>query len=165
MFDIIDILLVVIHIVAVICWIGGLIFFDIILQPTITLLSPNEAVKLSQGVTKRLMPLISGAIIIVAATGLLVIGYRGALSFNILFVEIYGNVILIKIILFVAMLAIGLIIARIGLQFAKHAKLISHATLTTAYKVRKQIRLLSRITIILGIIEVYLGVMLRISTG
>lgn len=155
--DVIHLTLGWIHLLAVIFWIGGAIFFDMILQPSLKSISPDQLGKLNQAVVKRFMPLVWGAIIIIAATGLLQANYIGVLSSNVLFGTGYGNVLLVKMVIFLVMLMIGLVITRVGIRLSRGA------TPEYAMRAQKQIKILSEANIVLGIIVVLLAVTLRIG--
>ncbi|MFQ5950926.1 MAG: hypothetical protein ACE5KH_02440, partial [Candidatus Geothermarchaeales archaeon] len=66
--DIYQIALGWIHLLAVITWVGGSIFADRILAPSLTSVPPNHAGKLFQAVSKRFTPLAWVAVGLIATT-------------------------------------------------------------------------------------------------
>jgi hypothetical protein len=74
MANIIQMVLDFIHIVAVMIWMGGGIYFFIIVQPSLAGLPPDQAGRLAGGMVKKFTPIAWGSIITIGVIGLL---YRG----------------------------------------------------------------------------------------
>ncbi|MFQ5871056.1 MAG: CopD family protein [Candidatus Geothermarchaeales archaeon] len=146
-----------VHVFAVIAVVGGSVFSDRILQPSLQSISPDQAGKLFEAVAKRFTALVWLAIITIAATGLLRADYFGALTTDILLRTTYGTILLTKMVLFAAMIIIALIITMIGLRLAK--------PLSQEYvkQAQTRIKILSRTNIVLSIIVVLLAVALRVG--
>ncbi|MDJ0270629.1 MAG: CopD family protein [Aigarchaeota archaeon] len=69
----------------------------------------------------------------------------------------YGLVLLAKMFIFLIMVTIGLILTRIGLKLAKGA------SPEYAQKAQKNIKVLSEINIVLGVVVILLAVALRVG--
>ncbi|MDJ0269616.1 MAG: CopD family protein [Aigarchaeota archaeon] len=81
----------------------------------------------------------------------------GALTLSVLLTITYGLILLAKMSIFLIMVVIGLAITKMSLKLAKGA------SPEYAQKAQKNIKVMSEINIILGVIVILLVVMLRIG--
>jgi len=95
------------HLIGVTFWVGGIFVNTLVLMPSLQAISPTERGKLLGTFLKRLTPLVWGAIALVVVTGFIstndVIGFPTLFSFN----TLYGNLLLVKIVLVVVMILNG----------------------------------------------------------
>ncbi len=165
MHDPADLILGWIHLLSIIIWIGGAIFYDRILQTSLKTIAPDQAGKLVQDIMKRFIPLVWVSLIAVAATGLLRAGARGVLTSNALASTSYGNLLLAKMSLFLVIIVIGVVITRTGLKLFKLAPPASQGVPlgpppAFVIKAQQRIKMLSEINIGLGVVAVLLAVAL-----
>ena len=152
MADIVNLILDSVHLLSVIVWIGGAIFSDRILLPSMSAISPDQAGKLMGGILKRFTPLVWGLISIIGFTGLIRSYLKGSVNISFLLDTSSGNILLLKVALVCTMLAFGLLITRAGLKLSKSP------SPEYALKVRKRIKFLSETNIVVGIIVILLAV-------
>ncbi len=114
MADIIQIVLDFVHIVAVMVWIGGGIYFLRIVQPVLAGLPPDQAGRLAGGMAKRFTPIAMGSIVIIGVVGLLRAFLSGFISTGVLMGTTYGNLLLLKMVLYVVMVIVGVMITRLS---------------------------------------------------
>jgi uncharacterized membrane protein len=112
MADIVRIVLDYAHIVAVMIWMGGGIYFLRIVQPTLATLPPNQAGPITGAILKKFTPIAWGLIIVVGASGLARAFTAGVLNTPILMNTTYGNLMLLKIALFAVMVTVGIIMTK-----------------------------------------------------
>ena len=154
MTDLFMILLNFIHDLGITIWLGGAIFFVTILLPGLNTL-PKEAMPyvgaLNKSITKRWLPLVWSAIVLIILSGLLRAYYFGYLSPDIMFETSTGNHVLSKMILSLIMIILGLAQTNIGLKLSKGA--------TPEYiaKIQKPMKILAYLIIILAVITLALG--------
>ena len=112
MADLVQIVLDYIHIISVMVWIGGGIYFLRIVQPSLTTLPPDQAGKLTGAILKKFTPIAWGLIIILGVGGLVRAFLYGLLDQTILMSTTYGNLLLLKMALYVVMVLVGVTITR-----------------------------------------------------
>ena len=112
MADIIQIVLDYVHIISVMVWIGGGIYFLRIVQPSLAALPPDQAGKLTGAILKKFTPIAWGLIIVIGVGGLLRAFLFGLLDQTILMSTTYGNLLLLKMALYVVMVVVGITITR-----------------------------------------------------
>lgn len=99
--------LIFVHVVGITIWVGGLFVYVLALMPSLTAVVPAERGKLMGAFLKRYVPLNWVALALAVVTGLIltsrVIGFPSLFSFN----TRYGNTLLAKIILVLALIANG----------------------------------------------------------
>jgi copper transport protein len=144
-----------IHIVAVTAWGGGAIFLTFILTPQLAKLPPKDAASLGGEVSKQFTKLGYLSIILIALTGLLRMSLTKTLNLDTLLNSSYGQILLLKILLFLVMIILITQIVSTG------AKLGGVSGPQEAMSLQKRIGLLSKTTISLGIIIILLSVGLR----
>jgi uncharacterized membrane protein len=144
-----------IHILTVIIWGGGAVFLTFILTPKLTVLPPQEASKLGGEVSKLFTKVGWTSIVLIALTGLLRMYSMDALSINFLLTGSYGNTLLLKILIFAAMVILITLITKTGQNLEKAS------SPQEAMALQKRLSTLSKTTIYLGLIVVFLSVGLR----
>ena len=136
----------------IIIWIGGAIFYDRVLAPSMSAISPDQVGKLMGAIGKRFTPLVWGLISIIGITGLIRSYLKGTMNISFLLDTSSGNILLLKAILVCTMLAFGLLITKAGLQLPKSP------SPEYALKIQKRIKLLSERNIVVGIIVILFAV-------
>jgi uncharacterized membrane protein len=151
MADIVLIVLDYVHILSVMVWIGGGIYFLRIVQPSLTALPPDQAGRLTGAILKKFTPIAWGLIIVLGVGGLLRAFLYGLLDQTVLMNTIYGNLLLLKMALYVVMVLVGIIITRTS---------ASIPTLQPQEIPRTQSRLktLAQTNIVLGLITILISV-------
>jgi uncharacterized membrane protein len=152
MVDLLTLVLDWLHILSVVIWIGGGFFMLLILMPSFKVVSPPEAGKLMEAVGKRWLPLVWGAVILVSATGILRAGSLDVLSFNILMETTYGNIILTKMIMVVAMIVLVLVQMRVLIK-------LKAASPENKKRLQKYQGVLAIVMITIGLVIILLAVM------
>ncbi len=155
MADILMVLITWIHIFAFAVWLGGAIFFSLILAPNVTSLPPPDAGKLMGAVEKKFTPIAWTAIVAIALTGLIRMISSGTLSVAFLTGTSYGFTLLVKILIFGAIVVVGYMIT------STSKKLGSASSPEEAMGYQMQIAKLSKTNIAMGIIVVLLAASLR----
>ncbi|MBI2305433.1 MAG: CopD family protein [Chloroflexi bacterium] len=92
------------HLLAATTWVGGLIFMNLVLTPAVSARGIPPAPVRMMGIA-RFRPFAWGSIGVILVTGLVNL-FRGAPSLDFLFATAWGNVILVKIFLFAAMVVV-----------------------------------------------------------
>ena len=152
MVDIVHLILDGVHLLAIMVWIGGAIFLDRILQPSMSSIPPDQAGKLMAGILKRFTPLAGSSFAIIGITGIIRSYLKGSVNIAFLLESSSGNLLLLKAALVCVMLVFGLVLARTG------KKLEKRPSPEDARKIQKRIKLLSETNIGVGIIVVLLAV-------
>jgi len=93
------------HLLATVSWIGGMVFYVLVLIPSMGAIDPPQSGKLLGSVVKRYGPLAWGAIIVLIATGILISRRTGVLGFN--FNTTRGIVLFAKHVAILIMVLIG----------------------------------------------------------
>ena len=109
-----------IHLIGTVTWIGGMIFYVLILMPSMKAIEPSQAGKLVGALTKRYAIFVWGAIILLIVTGILI-----SLNRNVrLFQNTRGILLGIKHIVIACMIIVGAVISKgIGPRLAAPPKL------------------------------------------
>ncbi len=143
-----------IHILAVVTWVGGGIFFDMVLQPNLEALGSQQASQLNQAVAKKFSVFAWTATIIIAVTGLIMLYVFGLLNLE-FFLETYpGQILAGKIIIFLITFIDGLALAGLSMQMTKSSDR------GFILKSQRRIKFLSRTNIVLGVLIIFLAVLL-----
>lgn len=98
-----------IHLLATVTWIGGTIFYVLVLMPSFAVLDPPQRGKLAGAITKRYAPISWLAIFFLILTGILMGIERGGQIINLS--TTYGILFLIKHICVLLMICIGILIS------------------------------------------------------
>jgi uncharacterized membrane protein len=145
------------HVLATTTWIGGMIYTNAVLMPSISAINPQERGKLIGAVSKRFTLYAWGSIIILVITGFM------ATPSGLLFstATTYGTTLTIKHVVVLVMIVVGLLIT-----FVISPKLMSLAPSPgdkpspDYLKTQGQLTLLARVNLVLGILVLLLAVML-----
>jgi uncharacterized membrane protein len=144
-----------IHIVAVVIWGGGAIFMNFIVMPNMARLSPKDAGPLGGAISKQFTKVGIASIVVIALTGLLRMYYTNFLNLDLLLNSSYGQILTLKILIFLVMIGMVTQLTSTGMKLESASGPEEAATL------KGRIALLSKTTIALGIIAVFLAVGLR----
>ena len=97
------------HLLATVAWIGGMIFYVLVLVPSMGAIDPPQRGKLVGAVLKRYSPLAWGAIIVLIITGIFIAVYKGfgGVSFS----SNYGIILFAKHLVILIMIVIGALVS------------------------------------------------------
>jgi uncharacterized membrane protein len=112
MADLVRIVLDFVHIISVMVWMGGGIYFLQIVQPSLTALPPDQAGKVTGVILKKFTPIAWGLIVVLGVVGLLRAFLYGMLDQSFLMSTFYGNLLLLKMALYVVMVYVGITITK-----------------------------------------------------
>ncbi len=112
MADIVRIVLDYVHIMAIMIWMGGGIYFLRIVMPILATLPPDQAGPITGAILKKFTPIAWGLIIVVGASGLARAFTAGVLDTAILMNTTYGNLMLLKMALYAVMVVVAIIITK-----------------------------------------------------
>jgi len=144
------------HLFASTIWIGGMLFFNLMFVPQLTVIDPPQRGKLMGMVSKRFGMIAWSSIIILLVTGFLMTPSHMLFDTG----STFGLLLLIKMILFLIMIAIGSFIT-----FCKAPKMQKLAPKPGEkpspdfFNIQKKIVLLARTNMILGILILLLVAM------
>ena len=153
--DIIEVTVGWIHILSALFWLGGMIYFELILRPSLSGVSPEEIQKINQGIGKRFGPLAWLAIAVIAITGTIRTVQQSTLSGIDALLDMSDMTLNLKVAIFIVMVIIG------GVSYFTIQKLPKAKSREEALEIQKRLVLLVRSNIILGIIVLFLAVGLR----
>ena len=94
------------HLLATVTWIGGMLYYNIILKPSLTSIDPSQRGRLLGAVMKRFIFLSWVCIIILVITGLLITPSQMLLNVA----SVYGIILTLKHFVILLMIVIGLVI-------------------------------------------------------
>jgi len=105
-----DIFLHFLHVVSVTVWVGGQLFLGLVLGPTVRqFLGPRERMPLSMAIALRFKRVGHAALGVLVLTGLWRVRYLFQTGLGSFADTTYGRVFLLKMVLFVAMVALGVL--------------------------------------------------------
>ncbi len=151
MADIVQIVLDYVHILAVMIWMGGGIYFFMIVQPSLAGLPPDQAGRLAGGMIKKFTPIAWGSIITIGVVGLLRAFLSGFINQSVLMSTTYGNMLLLKMALYVAMVFVAITITRISASMPTLQPQEIPAT-------QARIKTLAQTNMVLGLITILIAV-------
>jgi len=137
------------HLLFTIIWIGGIIFYAVVISPSISLINLKEKGKFMEKISKRFSILAWLSILILIITGIL-LGITDSRQHT----ELYKAIFLMKMIIVLLMIIMGVIL---GFILAPRLKIPEKAQ-----KIQKKIALLALINLILGITIVFLVALLKV---
>jgi uncharacterized membrane protein len=143
------------HLLATVTWIGGMLYYNIILKPSLTSIDPSQRGRLLGAVMKRFIFLSWGCIIILVITGLLITPSQMLLNVA----GVYGITLTLKHFVILLMIVIGLVIT-----FSLRPKLHSlspspeKSPSLEFLKVQNQLSVLGRLNALLGVMVLLLSV-------
>jgi len=135
--------------IAVVSWMGGIVYVNIILLPSMQVLEPPQQGKLMSAIAKRFSVLAWSSIIVLVVTGGHTIFTMGIL-FD--FTTSYGMWLNSKILLALVMILVGLYITLFALpKIESLAPKPDEKPSSEFIKIQKRIPFLSRVMLVLGI--------------
>ena len=151
-------LLTWIHITSAAIWVGGSLFIGVVFAPILKKMSMpvEERIQLMVQVGRRFNKLALPALFILIATGM----YQAHLVLqksDILYETSYGHVLIIKIILVAALLAIYAIHVRIIRKDVEDKIIAKEMPQEQLQKLRKKIIILGEVTVVLSVIILFLA--------
>ena len=151
-------LLTWIHITSAAIWVGGSLFIGVVFAPILKKMSMpvEERIQLMVQVGRRFNKLALPALFILIATGL----YQAHLVLqksDILYETSYGHVLIIKIILVAALLAIYAVHVRIIRKDVEDKIIAKEMPQEQLQKLRKKIIILGEVTVVLSVIILFLA--------
>jgi putative copper export protein len=142
------------HLLTTTSWIGGMIYINIILIPSLTAIDPPQRGKLLSAATKRFGILASTSIIILIVTG--IFKTPSQMLFN--FSSTFGIALTVKHLVIVAMVVIGLLIMfRLGPKMQASSPSPGEQPGPQYLKLQSQISILSRVNMVLGVVVLILA--------
>ena len=155
-------LLTWIHITSAAIWVGGSLFIGVVFAPILKKMSMSveERIQLMVQVGRRFNKLALPALFVLIATGM----YQAHLVLqksDILYETSYGHVLIIKIILVAALLAIYAVHVRIIRKDVEDKIISKEMPQEQLQKLRKKIIILGEVTVVLSIIILFLASVLN----
>lgn len=151
-------LLVFIHVVAAVIWVGGILFIGFVAVPSARRLPPETRGALLDQIGRRFRSLGYIMLAVLIATGVWQAGVRGATLANVLdgsfFATRFGALLGIKVLLIVIMIAVSSI--HDFVVGPASARLL--ATKRDSTRLRKQAAWLARITAVLALLVLWYGI-------
>ena len=151
-------LLTWVHITSAAIWVGGSLFIGVVFAPILKKMSMpvEERIQLMVQVGRRFNKLALPALFILIATGM----YQAHLVLqksDILYETSYGHVLIIKIILVAALLAIYAVHVRIIRKDVEDKIIAKEMPQEQLQKLRKKIIILGEVTVVLSVIILFLA--------
>jgi uncharacterized membrane protein len=144
------------HLLATVTWIGGMIFYVLVLVPSMGAIDPPQRGKLVGSILKRYAPLAWGAIVVLIVTGVFIARRTGMLGFN--FNTTRGIVLFAKHVIILIMVLIGAMVSLvIGPKLKAPPKVVEGGSdapagpSPQAVKLQKQAGTLGVLNLVLGI--------------
>lgn len=138
-----------VHLLFAVIWIGGMIFMNLVLMPSLSSIDPNERGKLFAQIAKRFTIVAWGSTLLLLITGFF--KTPSGMLFN--FSTDYGMMITVKHILFLVMIIFGSIITFVEApKIKKYAPKSGEKPAQEFVNAQGKIKLLSASNMILGII-------------
>jgi uncharacterized membrane protein len=138
----------ILHLLAVIVWLGGMIFMNLILMPGTTVLDPQQRGKLTGVVAKRFSIAAWISVIVLLITG----GLKTPPGMMFAPASHYGGVLMIKHILIIIVLIIGLTISfGVAPKLSKLAPKPGEAPSPEFISAQKKLKVLGTTNMILGV--------------
>jgi len=155
-------LLTWIHITSAAIWVGGSLFIGVVFAPILKKMSMpvEERIQLMVQVGRRFNKLALPALFILIATGI----YQAHLVLqksDILYETSYGHVLIIKMILVAALLAIYAVHVRIIRKDVEDKIIAKEMPQEQLQKLRKKIIILGEVTVVLSVIILFLASVLN----
>jgi uncharacterized membrane protein len=145
------------HLLGTVTWIGGMVYINLVLNPSLGVLDPPQRGKLMGAVAKRFGMLASGSAVILLITGF--IRTKSELLFSLSSPE--GVTLALKHLVVLSMLIIGFLTAiRIAPKMQSLAPLPGKPPTEDYLKAQKQISVLGQVGMILGILSLLLTALL-----
>ncbi len=156
------------HLVATVSWIGGMVFYVLVLGPSIGAIDPPQRGKLVGAIIKRYAPIAWGAIIVLIVTGIFIARRNGMLGIS--FNTTYGIVLFIKHVMIVTMVLIGVVVSFvIGPKLKAPPKVVAGASEAPpgpspeAMNLQKRAATLGVINLVLGVCVLFLSQLVNLA--
>lgn len=149
-----------IHILAVATWLGGVIFMYQVMLPAREKLDPPQRGVLMAGAGPRWTAVVWISAVTMILTGLIKAFGLGALNVDTLFNTLYGNILAVKLVLVVSIVALGIMATRASIAVGKLGA--TGASPEEIAKGEKQITYWSAPNFTFGVIVVFLAVSMRV---
>ena len=151
-----------VHITSAAIWVGGSLFIGAVFAPILKKMSMSveERLQLMIKVGRRFNKIAVPALVILIVTGM----YQAHLVLqksDVLFDTSYGNVLIIKIILVVALIATYAVHVRIIRKDVEDQIITNQISEHQLQKLRKKIIILGEITVVLSVIILFLAALLN----
>ena len=151
-----------IHITSAAIWVGGSLFIGVVFAPILKKMSMSveERLQLMIKVGRRFNKIAVPALVILIVTGM----YQAHLVLqksDVLFDTSYGNVLIIKIVLVVALIATYAVHVRIIRKDIEDQITANQIPEAQLQKLRKKIIILGEITVVLSVIILFLAALLN----
>lgn len=157
MVDVYHLTIASVHVLMAVLAVGGSFFANRIMRPSVEDLPPEQLSEVMQSYGKRFTALIWASLILLGASGLLRADYFGVLTMDVLFGSLYGNVLLLKMILLVVLAAIAVSTTILSRRMAEAS------SKEEAMSAQNKIKTLSETALGKGILIVLLAVALRVG--
>ena len=152
------------HLMAMTVWIGGIVFYVLVLMPSLQTLEPSQAGKMIGAIAKRYAPITYVAIVVLIVTGILIARARGVLGIKL--GSTYGVVLFVKHLLTVLMIVNGFVVsAVVGPKLKPPAPKPGEQPTGAPPTPSPQVVKLRKIAGLLGYLQLVLGVLVLFSTG
>ncbi len=137
------------HLLAMATWVGGMLYLNIVLMPSLSSIDPSQRGRLMGTATKRFSLLAWGSVIVLVTTGLFRAPHQAFFNFSI----VYGILLTIKILIVFSMIVIGGLMSFVlGPKMIEISPPPGEAPDPEFLKVNNQLALLSRINMLLGVL-------------
>lgn len=153
-----------VHLLANVTWIGGIIFYIVVLMPSFSVLDPPHMGKLMGAIVKRYAPLTWGAILLLIVTGILMNIERGGAIISL--GTTYGILFFIKHIFVLIMVINGILISFVlGPKLQPKAPDAGNIAAAPAGPPSESVIKTQRIMGLLGMINLYAGMAVLLLTA
>jgi len=145
------------HLLATVTWIGGMFTINLVLMPSLAAIDPPQRGKLLGAALERFKPLALGAMAVLLVTGVLVAPPRALLNLS----TPYGVTLALKHLAVLAMVVIGLLVPFVISPRMKSFAPAPGERPTPAFiQTQKQLSVLARVNMILGVVVLFLAAVL-----
>lgn len=146
------------HGLLAVVWIGGMIFMDLVLMPSMSAIEPAQRARLIGAVAKRFTIVAWVSVIVLLVTGIVKTPGNMLLDAS----TRYGSILMIKHILFAVMIGIGLLITFVAAPRMRRAAPRGEERPAPEFlKAQGMIKTLSTVNMVLGIVILVLVGMLK----
>ncbi|MEE8357627.1 MAG: DUF4149 domain-containing protein [Anaerolineales bacterium] len=142
------------HLLATSTWIGGMLYINIVLMPSVSAIDPAQRGQFLGATTKRFAFLASGSIVVLVITGIM--RTPSQLMFNLS--TIYGIALTLKHLVISVMIVIGLVISFwLGPKVKSLTPAPGEQPQAGFLKIQSQISTFARINMVLGVLVLFLA--------
>jgi len=142
------------HLLSTATWIGGMLYINMVLMPSVSAIDPAQRGQFLAATTKRFAVLAAGSIVVLVFTGLM--RTPSGLMFNLS--TIYGTALTIKHLVISVMIVIGLVISFwLGPKVKSLTPAPGEQPSAGFLKIQSQITTFARINMVLGVLVLFLA--------